>query len=270
MPTGKEYAQQAWKVLDLRPQAGYIYGTMNRLWTKADQDALVKKYNSNPSKYSDLQKGAQYGSKWIGHRVWDCSGLTKYCGQQLGLNYHHGSNSSYTYDCQYKGKKTTDMKLPVGAWVYTGTTSNRGHIGIVVEDGWVIEAQGTTAGVVKSKVSLKKWTWWGLGKGLIFDFIPGVGSVDNKPVETVVSTKPSSSSSSSSKNPVYPTIRRGDRGELVTQCQRLLAKDGSNLKIDGIFGPGTQSAVRAFQKKHGLTVDGIVGPQTWGALLKLV
>jgi hypothetical protein len=238
---------------------------MNKLWTKADQDALVKKYNSNPSKYSDLKLGAQVGSKWIGHIVFDCSGLTKFCGQKLGLNYHHGSNSSYNYDCNYKGKKDTNTKLPVGAWVYTGTTSNRGHIGIVVDDEWVVEAQGTNAGVIKSKLNLKKWTWWGLGKGLTFDFIPGVA---NTPTQTTpTTTKPSSSSS---KTPTYPTIRRGDRGELVTQCQRLLAKDGSNLEIDGIFGPGTQSAVRAFQKRHNLTVDGIVGPQTWGALLKLV
>ena len=266
MATGTQYAEQAKKVLNWKPQPGYIWGTCNKLWTQADQDALVKKYNSNPKKYADLERGAKYGSKWIGHKVFDCSGLTKYCGQQLGLSFHHGSNSSYDYDCQHKGAKTQNMDLPVGAWVYTGTKANRGHIGIVIGDGWVIEAQGTSAGVVKSKMNLKKWTWWGLGKGLTFDFIPGVsgGSGTDSGKSSEKEKKPSS------KVPVYPTIRRGDRGEVVTQCQRLLAKDGSNLEIDGIFGPGTQSAVRSFQKRHNLTVDGIVGPQTWKALLALV
>lgn len=263
MPTGREYAQEALKILEIKPHPGYIMGTMNKLWTSADQKALEQKYYSNPTKYDDYKLGAQIGKKWIGHRVWDCSGLTKDCGKRLGLNYHHGSNSSYNYDCKAKGEKTPDMKLPIGAWVYTGTPRNRGHIGIVVDDEWVVEAQGTNAGVVKSKLSLKKWTWWGLGKGITFEFSPGANPIP-KPVQ------PAKTSSTTSKTPVYPTVRRGDRGEVVTQLQRLLSKDGSSLQIDGIFGPGTQSAVRAFQKKYGLTVDGIVGPQTWGKLLSLI
>jgi N-acetylmuramoyl-L-alanine amidase len=36
---------------------------------------------------------------------------------------------------------------------------------------------------------------------------------------------------------------------------------------DGIFGAGTENAVKAFQRHHGLTVDGIVGKITWTKLL---
>jgi len=36
--------------------------------------------------------------------------------------------------------------------------------------------------------------------------------------------------------------------------------------IDGVSGPWTQQAVRAFQSQHGLTVDGVAGPQTRAAL----
>jgi len=38
------------------------------------------------------------------------------------------------------------------------------------------------------------------------------------------------------------------------------------VTADGIFGTGTDTAVRAFQRSNGLTADGIVGPKTWAAL----
>jgi lysozyme family protein len=36
--------------------------------------------------------------------------------------------------------------------------------------------------------------------------------------------------------------------------------------IDGIMGPGTRRAVRALQRRAGISVDGVVGPQTRRAL----
>lgn len=256
--TGKQYAEAAMQVYNLKPQAGYIWGTAGVLWTEARQKALTKKYNSDPAKYSDYKLGVQLGRKWIGHVVYDCSGLTSKLASRLGLSFHHGSNSSYRYDCSHKGKKRKGMKIPVGAWMYTGTESSHGHIGIVVDDTYVVEAQGTKAGVTRTKITDSKWTYWGLGKGIEFDYIPGQESA-----QTATDKKDDATQI------YHPTIRRGARGEAVKELQTLLTKDGSKLAIDGIFGPGTQSAVRSFQKRHGLVVDGIVGPKTWGELLKL-
>ena len=61
-------------------------------------------------------------------------------------------------------------------------------------------------------------------------------------------------------------LRRGDRGREVVDLQtRLLALglDLGNRGIDGVFGPVTELAVRAFQQGMGILADGVVGPISW-------
>jgi peptidoglycan hydrolase-like protein with peptidoglycan-binding domain len=65
----------------------------------------------------------------------------------------------------------------------------------------------------------------------------------------------------------WPAVRKGHREHPVQTLQYLLRARGQNLTVDGVFGPVTEAAVRAFQTSKGLTVDGIVGPQTWPALV---
>ena len=74
-----------------------------------------------------------------------------------------------------------------------------------------------------------------------------------------------------------PTLARGATGAAVEDLQRRLNAWMTNtqpaglapLEVDGIFGPRTEAAVRAFQQAQGLSVDGVVGPQTWQRLLTL-
>ncbi|TPE67845.1 peptidoglycan-binding protein [Halalkalibacterium halodurans] len=69
--------------------------------------------------------------------------------------------------------------------------------------------------------------------------------------------------------PVQQTtvLRQGSRGDAVRDLQRSLKDLGYyRMSVDGIFGAGTTTAVREFQRKMGLTVDGIAGPQTLNAL----
>lgn len=72
----------------------------------------------------------------------------------------------------------------------------------------------------------------------------------------------------------YPgtALRTGSKGNDVRLVQfwlRMAAENYSGLStvtVDGNFGSGTASAVRAFQNLFGLTADGVVGAATWAKL----
>jgi hypothetical protein len=69
--------------------------------------------------------------------------------------------------------------------------------------------------------------------------------------------------------PAHRTLRRGSRGEDVTDLQNRLNAAGTAdpaLDPDGIFGRLTQAAVREYQSTHDLVPDGIAGPLTWASL----
>ena len=52
-------------------------------------------------------------------------------------------------------------------------------------------------------------------------------------------------------------FKRGDKHELIKEVQKVLG-----VEQVGNFGPKTEEAVKAWQKKNGLVADGIVGPAT--------
>lgn len=56
------------------------------------------------------------------------------------------------------------------------------------------------------------------------------------------------------------------QGPHVERIQRLLRRHALPIRADGIFGRNTDSAIRSFQRVHGLPADGIVGPRTYRAL----
>ena len=67
-------------------------------------------------------------------------------------------------------------------------------------------------------------------------------------------------------------LHTGSTGSAVEQVQfwlNTLAQYESaipSLAVDGRYGAATASAVRAFQRRYGLTVDGVVGRETWNAI----
>ena len=53
-------------------------------------------------------------------------------------------------------------------------------------------------------------------------------------------------------------LKKGSKGPNVKILQEFLG-----LNADGIFGNGTEGAVKVWQNDNRLIADGIVGPKTW-------
>ena len=123
--------------------------------------------------------GRKYGSKWIGHMVADCSGLFSWAFKQLGGYMYHGSNTMWDKYCTSKGelnkgKRTDGKELKPGTAVFTYNTKTgkRGHVGLYIGSGKVIEAEGTIKGVITSNVN-GKWDEWGELQGVDYGSEPG-------------------------------------------------------------------------------------------------
>jgi peptidoglycan hydrolase-like protein with peptidoglycan-binding domain len=65
-----------------------------------------------------------------------------------------------------------------------------------------------------------------------------------------------------------PTLSQGSTGIAVkqAQCEYNWSTTGTNIAIDGQFGPITRDAIMRFQRCVGIAVDGVVGPVTWSHL----
>ena len=217
---------------------GYIWGAVGQIWTQAKQDAATNEMT------------VKYGQRWVGKHVIDCSGMFYRAYKNLGYSIYHGSNTIWKKYCSAQGQLTNGaradgqpIKPGTAVFLYRKSDINRHHIGLYVGNNTVIEAKGTINGVVTSR--LDHWDEWGELKDVDYSTVEG--------------------------DIVMPILRKGSRGEAVKALQELLNAwyeeyqrplDYMPLKVDGVFGNATKSAVEAFQYASGLQVDGIAGEQT--------
>lgn len=175
MYTGDDLAKAAREILPKK--WGYIWGKAGVKWTKEMQDEMDK---TTERKYESARK---YGRKWVGHYVADCSGLVKYLCKKLKISVPHGSNSMWR-DSLFEKGDIHGSQVPPGALVFKLRNGDDFyHVGIYVGNGMVVEAKGTQAGVVSSR--LNEWTHYGLIRGLGYSrgemmkgLTPGIAIVD--------------------------------------------------------------------------------------------
>lgn len=197
---------------------GYIINTAGILWTQEKQNTITD------------AMAKEYGSKWIGRYVADCSGLFTWAFKKLGGYMYHGSNTMWNKYCAAQGKlrdgiRTDGQKLLPGTAVFTLRNGNdRYHVGLYIGNGEVIEASGTRVGVIKSKITNSKWAEWGELKGVDYstntDNTPNVGSAVVNDVRVALRTGPST------KDDVILRVDKGERVQVLGESWTKVSYQG--------------------------------------------
>lgn len=136
----------------------YWYGTFGNTATKSLYSVKKKQY---PSYYNQSNYRVGFTQQY-GQRVHDCIGLIK------GYLWSDTAASTPKYNssqdvsangmlgkCTEHGKISTIPEIP-GVLVFF-----KGHVGVYIGGGYVIEARGHDYGVVKTALKNRPWTDWG-------------------------------------------------------------------------------------------------------------
>ncbi len=148
-----EWAKNAYKM-----KWGYVWGGYGRMLTPDYFGRLCIQYPGEVANHYDyIRKNS------IGRRVVDCNGLIKgyqwYDPDRQEVIYGFGGAPDIGANTQYnsaavKGDIKTMPEIPgLGVW-------HKGHVGIYIGGGYVIEAKGTKYGVVMTKLKGSTFTNW--------------------------------------------------------------------------------------------------------------
>jgi len=147
------YAEYAW-----RSGWGYVWGSFGFLLTEDQFQQLKAQYPEMVGGYESIIR-----SKWLGKRTTDCVGLIKGYGwfdpDELKIRYGTNGMPDVTANQMYyaatvSGTIDTIPEVPgLAVWC-------NGHIGVYVGNGEVVEARGTSSGVVRTKLAERHFTHW--------------------------------------------------------------------------------------------------------------
>ena len=137
---------------------GYVWGTYGSVLNETLLENKVKQYPTEVGKYEEFIR-----NHWLGYRTVDCVGLIKgYCWYDPATgSISFGDNGMPDIGCDdlYLKSKTSGPisgipeVLGLAVW-------KKGHIGIYIGNGEVVEAYTTRTGVIRSQLSDRGWTRW--------------------------------------------------------------------------------------------------------------
>ncbi len=240
---------------------GYIMGAVGQ--DPKELSAWYFNQYKDRTEYTAKQEQAALAWKDTAERVWDCQGLADgYVSEMTGVKTNVRARNNYAEWCDIRGDGDipAERRVP-GAAVFM-RSSYIHHVGFLTrpvnparpEGDWiVVEARGVAYGVVRTKLSERKWNCWGW-MTRYFDY----GAIAEEDIP---------------KEYGWRNLRRGMVGSDVAALQRDLITLNYSVGADGAdgeFGRNTESALIAFQLAQGLEADGIAGPETYGRIFKLL
>lgn len=228
--------------------AKYWYGTFGK---KASKSLYTSKKAQYPSHYEASRTSSYNAHIAAALRVCDCVGLIKW------FFWAKGSHAEGDIVNKSNGCPDTNANGMFKLCTKTGTIKTlpeipglvlwcNNHIGVYIGNGYAIEARGFAYGNVKTKVSERSWTHWGMLPML--DYVDAGDAGENK-----------------DRSP----LSLGAKGAAVVTMQSLLLAAGMKLPkygADGDFGSETLSALKAYQKLCGISATGICDETTWSYL----
>lgn len=134
----------------------YWYGTFGQ---KATEALYLNRKKTYPRYYT-----ANDFINQLGQKVHDCIGLIKgyfWTDSPDSTVYHYRRwFPDVSADMQYnratrKGNSMKNLPEIPGVLVFM-----KGHVGVYIGDGWVVEARGHAYGVVKTALKDRKWNKW--------------------------------------------------------------------------------------------------------------
>ena len=130
----------------------YVMGTNGRVLTKAVLNDLTRR---NPGKWFTASR-LQAVRSWVGKRTTDCHGLIEWFVPEL-------AGGKWTYDVTADGAfNSATVKGSIGSIPELPGICVRykGHVGVYIGGGYVVEARGFDYGVCISALKKCPWTHW--------------------------------------------------------------------------------------------------------------
>jgi len=233
----------------------------------------------------------KYGA-WmkVNFQPW-CQSFVSWCAMTAGVSKFPKSASTVAASDQFKKENRwadarNDDPTP-GDWIYFDFPDdgvNRiSHVGLCIKnngDGTIQVIEGNTSGtakgdqrnggmcVEKTRAYVKNnkpklmnaVVGWGRPVYTGEENLPLLSKVGSSDAAPKAST-PASTAAVAPAKKVFKAFKVGAKGQSVKVVQEALG-----LNADGDFGPGTEKAVKSFQKSNGLKVTGIVDAQTFKAI----